>query len=129
MESVRKGCAAAAGLYCGLGFYVPIAPTLVALGAVLMVRILVWTRSKSIVWNGSVGLLASLATFSTMESTNFSVFTGFWIGVGYGALGVGIIEVGRGLVTTMVTDRFTSALSVLTTGKSTAETKHDEDKP
>lgn len=95
MSSVVKGCAAAAGVYCGLGLELPIAPTIVAVMAVVLVRILVWTKGRSVLWNVSVCGLAALAAFATVEGSDLNVFRGFWVGVGYGALGVGIIELGK----------------------------------
>lgn len=95
MAAGTKLCVAAAGVYCGLGLNVPIAPTIVAMFAVAMVRILVWTKTKSLVWNGTVCALAMLAAFVTIEGSEYNVFRAFWLGVGYGAIGVGIIEIGK----------------------------------
>lgn len=85
----------AAGLYCGLGLTVPIAPTVAACLAVVLVRVLVWTKTKSVVWNVTVCLLAMLAAGVTVEGSEINVFRAFWLGVGYGGLGVGIIEIGK----------------------------------
>jgi hypothetical protein len=71
---------------------------------VLLVRLLVWTRSQSILWNVAVCLLAMLAAFATVEGSTLNVFRAFWLGVGYGALGVGIIEVGRTFIGTALRD-------------------------
>ena len=100
MSAGIKGCAAAAGIYCGLGLQVPVAPTIVAVAAVGLVRILVWTRTQSVVWNLTVCALAMLAAFATVEGSTINVFRAFWLGVGYGALGVGIIEIGKSAVGT-----------------------------
>lgn len=99
-----KTCAAVAGVYCGLGFTVPLAPTFVALLAVVLVRILVWTKTQSIAWNLTVCALAMLAAFVTVEGSTLNVFRAFWLGVGYGALGVSIIEIGKSAVGTALRD-------------------------
>jgi len=74
---------------------VPIAPTVAACLAVVLVRVLVWTKTKSIVWNLAVCALAMLGAIVTVEGSEINVFRAFWLGVGYGALGVGIIEMGK----------------------------------
>ena len=95
MSATTKGCAAAAGMYCGLGLSVPVAPTIVAMFAVVLVRVLVWTKGRSVTWNVAVCALAALAAFATVEGSDLNVFRAFWLGVGYGGLGVGIIEIGK----------------------------------
>lgn len=68
--------------------------------AVVMVRVLVWTKNRSIVWNVTVCGLAALAAFVTVEGSDYNVFRAFWLGVGYGGLGVGIVEIGKSSVAT-----------------------------
>ena len=104
MSAITKTCAAAAGVYCGLGLQVPVAPTIVACFAVILVRVLVWTRTQSILWNLTVCALAMLAAFVTVEGSTLNVFRAFWLGVGYGALGVSIIEIGKSAVGTALRD-------------------------
>jgi hypothetical protein len=104
VAAVTKTCVAAAGVYCGLGLEVPVAPTIVAMFAVVLVRVLVWTPARSIPWNVAVCLLAMLAAFASVEGSQLSVFRAFWLGVGYGALGVGIIEIGKSAVGTALRD-------------------------
>lgn len=118
LAASSKACVMAAGVYCGLGFDIPIAATIVAITAVLMVRALVWTKTKSIAWNVAVCGLAMLGSFVTVENTTMSVFTGFWIGVSYGAVGVGIIELGKSMLGTIVADRLGSAFLLVLTGNS-----------
>lgn len=104
MSAISKSCAAAAGIYCGLGLQVPVAPTIVACFAVILVRVLVWTRTQSALWNLAVCALAMLAAFVTVEGSTLNVFRAFWLGVGYGALGVSIIEIGKSAVGTALRD-------------------------
>ncbi len=105
-----KTCVAAAGLYCGLGMAIPIAPTFVGIGAVFAVRVLLWSKKHSILWNIMVMLLAMLATFVTMEGDDSSTYAGFWIGIAYGGAGQGIINMGRSAVMATLQDRMTKAL-------------------
>jgi glycerol-3-phosphate acyltransferase PlsY len=110
---VQRTCVAAAGLYCGMGMVIPVAPTVASIVAVILVRILVWTKTKSIVWNVTVCGLAMLAAFASIEGSEMSVFYGFWTGVGFGSLGVGIIELGRGMVNRVPAERFKQASNIL----------------
>lgn len=105
-----KTCVSAAGLYCGLGMMVPVAPTVIAIGAAVVVRILLWSKKQSFMWNMCVMLLAALATFATMEGDSSSPFSGFWIGVGYGGAGQGIINMGRNAMMSTLKERMTKAV-------------------
>lgn len=93
--TVAKQCVAVAGTYCGLGLTVPVPQTIIALFAVALVRFITWTKTQSIKWNISVLLLAMLAAFATVEGSDMNTLRAFWSGVGYGAMGVGIIEAGK----------------------------------
>lgn len=108
-----KECVAVAGTYCGLGLSVPIVPTAVAVIAVVIVRILVWTKTQSPAWNVAVILLCSIAAFVTVEGSDMNTFRAFWTGVGYGALGVGIVEIGKSAMTSALRERFAKAMGVL----------------
>lgn len=110
---MSKVCIAAAGIYCGAGLMIPIPATIVAIIAVIIVRGLVWTQTKSIPWNIAVCALAILGTIVSLEGKDISIFRAFWVGVGYGAVGVGIIEVGKSAMMKALTVRFASAASVL----------------
>lgn len=100
MSAVTKTCAVAAGMYCGMGLAVPIWPTAAACVAVVLVRILVWTKTRSIAWNLTVCGLAIVAAIVTVEGSSMNPFRAFWLGVGYGGLGVGIIEIGKSNILT-----------------------------
>lgn len=104
---------AAAGLYCGYGMSVPVAPTGAAIIAVILVRAVLWSKNQSIMWNAAICGLCIMATFTTIEGTETSTFFGFWIGVGYGAMGVGIIEFGKRLMSGALKERFAKASDVL----------------
>ena len=93
-----KSCAGAAGVYCGLGLYVPVIPTIVAVAAVGLVRILAWERKRSVVWNLAVCALAMLAAAVTVEGSGINTFRVFWMGAGYGATGIGIVAIARSQV-------------------------------
>lgn len=63
-------------------------------------RVLVWTKGRSVTWNIGVCGLAMLAALVTVEGSDLNVFRAFWLGVGYGGIGIGIIEVGKSSVAT-----------------------------
>lgn len=92
---------------------IPIAPTGAALVAVIFVRAIIWSKNQSIFWNVAVCGLCMLAALTTIEGTETSTFFGFWIGVGYGALGVSIIEFGKGIMNRGLKERFQKAGEVL----------------
>lgn len=110
---MSKTCVVAAGLYCGIGMAVPVAPTIAGIGAAIVVRALLWSKKESIAWNLGVMFLSMLATFVTLEGNqDSSTFFGFWIGVSYGGMGQGIITMGRSQVLNTFKERFGKALEV-----------------
>lgn len=119
---MSKTCVVAAGLYCGIGMVIPIAPTIAGIGAACVVRALLWSKKESIKWNLGVMLLSILATFVTLEGQDdTSTFFGFWIGVSYGGMGQGIISMGRSAVVNTFKERFGQAMSVFMGGKPKAD--------
>lgn len=112
--TAAKGCAIAAGVYCGVGLHLPIAPTFIGLLAVLIVRVLSWERKRTFLWNMMVALLAMLAALVTIEGhLDISGFKAFWIGVGYGGLGVGIVKMGTDVLGGTIKERVSGALKTL----------------
>lgn len=108
---MNKACVAVAGLYCGLGMAVPIVPMIAGVGAVLVVRAMLWSKKQNIRWNVCVIALAIMATFVTIEGQqNTSTFIGFWIGVFYGGLGQGIINIGKSTMMATLKERLGKAL-------------------
>lgn len=123
---MEKTCIAAAGLYCGLGMAVPVAPTIAGLTAVTLVRALLWSKNQSIKWNLCVCFLAMLATFVTVEGTDISTFMAFWMGVGYGGMGVGIVELGKNTPIKILKARFSKAAEAFMGTKSEPEETEDK---
>lgn len=112
--TAAKSCATAAGVYCGLGLQLPLVPTAIGLLAVFIVRILAWERKRSFLWNMMVALLAMLAALVTIEGHDgMSGFKAFWIGVGYGGLGVGIVKMGTDVLSGTIKERVSGALKML----------------
>jgi hypothetical protein len=118
---VSKTCVTVAGLYCGVGMVVPIAPTIAGVGAVILVRVLLWSKKQNVTWNLAVMILGILATFVSLEGAENSTFFGFWIGVSYGGIGQGIITMGRSAVLSSFKKRFGDALEVFMGTKSKSE--------
>jgi len=116
-----KTCVAVAGTYCGLGLTVPIFPTLISIFAVGLVRVLVWTKTKSVGWNLTVCGLAMLAAFVTVEGSAMNSFRAFWLGVGYGAMGVSIVEVGKSNITAALKSGLETVLRGLSNTKKEGE--------
>lgn len=92
---------------------VPIAPTIAGLVGVLLVRFILWSKKESIIWNVAVMALTASATFVTLEGHETSTFFGFWIGVGYGGIGVGVVKIGTNMMTGILGERFKNAAQVL----------------
>jgi len=123
---VTKTCVTAAGLYCGIGMAVPIAPTIAGIGAVILVRTILWAKKQSIRWNLAVMALAMMATFVTVEGSQMSTFFGFWLGIGYGGMGQGIINLGRSSALSVFKQRFGEAAKVFMGTAGTAATSPPE---
>lgn len=123
---MEKTCIDAAGLYCGLGMAVPIAPTIAGLTAVIIVRALLWSGKQSVKWNICVCILAMLATFVTVEGTDISTFMAFWLGVGYGGMGVGIVELGKNTPLKILRTRFSKAAEAFMGTKPEPEETEDK---
>lgn len=104
-----KACVVAAGLYCGLGMTIPVAPTAAGLGAVILVRAMLWSKKQSAKWNLCVIALAMLATFVSLEGNETSTFFGFWMGISYGGMGQGIINLGQSALMGALKERFAKA--------------------
>lgn len=114
-----KTCVAAAGLYCGLGMAVPIVPTAAGIAAVILVRTMLWSKKQSILWNVCIIMLGIMATFATLEGREgSSTFIGFWIGIGYGSLGQGILNIAKSAVMNTLKDRLGKALEAFMGTKS-----------
>lgn len=72
---------------------------------------MLWSQKQSIRWNLCVMALGIMATFVTLEGeSGTSTFIGFWVGIGYGGLGQGIINIGRSTVMRTLQDRLGKAL-------------------
>lgn len=90
---------------------IPIVPMIAGIGAVVVVRTMLWSRKHSVRWNICVIVLAMMATFVTIEGREHtSTFIGFWIGISYGGLGQGIISMGKSVMMTTLRDRLGKAL-------------------
>lgn len=129
MSTVGKTCVTVAGLYCGIGMAVPIAPTIAGVFAVIMVRVLLWSKKQSITWNLMVMFLGIMATFVSLEGhESSSTFFGFWMGVSYGGIGQGIITMGKSALLGTFKARFGDALEVFmgSKTKATKEVKPDD---
>lgn len=107
---MSKTCVTAAGLYCGIGMTIPIAPTVAGLAAVVLVRVILWSKKQSIRWNLCIIALGMMATFVSLEGSEISTFLGFWMGISYGGMGQGIINFGKSAMFGAVKERFGKAL-------------------
>lgn len=90
---------------------IPIVPMIAGIGAVVVVRTMLWSQKHSIRWNICVIVLAMMATFVTIEGREHtSTFIGFWIGISYGGLGQGIISMGKSMMMATLRNRLGKAL-------------------
>lgn len=83
------------------------------LGAVVVVRAMLWSNKHSVRWNICVLILAMMATFVTLEghaSSTGSMSISFWVGIFYGGLGQGIINIGKSAMMAGLRDRLGKAL-------------------
>jgi hypothetical protein len=103
---------------------IPIPPTITGLGAVILVRIVLWSKKQSIKWNLCIIGLAIMATFVTLEGDESSTFYGFWVGITYGGMGQGIINLGKSTMMGAIKDRFGKAVEAFM-GTKPEDTKPD----
>lgn len=79
------------------GVTVPVIPSLVGVLAVILVRVMVITKSKPNIWSYNLALtgVCLLGTLVTIVDHRLGPGSSFWVGVGFGALGVGVIEIAK----------------------------------
>ncbi len=79
------------------GVIVPALPIIVGVLSAFMVRVIIITSSphRLRIYNWTVTGLAMLGAGATIHDTHYGMGPSFWIGCGFGALGVGIIEIAK----------------------------------
>lgn len=106
----RAAGVAAPGIASIYGMTVPIVPAGIAVATVLLVRLplLKFTRSEI-----SITLLAMLGAFLTVADHNIAGGSAFWIGVGFGGMGSGLIEAGKSSMANTLRERFGKAFGIM----------------
>jgi hypothetical protein len=83
------------------GVPIPIVPAIIGILATILVRVIVVTRSPRTtgrplrVYNIAVTLLAVLGAVTYISDHNLGPGSAFWTGIGCGAAGVTMVEIGR----------------------------------
>lgn len=79
------------------GVLVPAMPIVVGVLSSLLVRIVIITSSphKVRLYNVAVTMIAMLGSGTFIADHHYGMGPSFWIGCGFGALGVGIIEIAK----------------------------------
>lgn len=110
----RAAGVAAPGVASLYGMTFPIVPAGIAVATVLLVRLplLKFTRAEI-----SITLLAMLGAFLTVADHNIAGGSAFWIGVGFGGMGSGLIEAGKSAMAGTLRDRLGTALGIMFNAK------------
>ena len=110
----RAAGVAAPGIASVYGMSVPVLPAGIAVFTVLLVRLplLKFTRSEI-----SVTLLAMLGAFLTVADHNIAGGSAFWIGVGFGGMGSGVIEAGKSSMAGTLRERLGRAFGIMFNSK------------
>lgn len=79
------------------GLIVPAMPIIVGVLSSLLVRIVIITSSphKLRLYNWCVTLLAMLGSATFISDHHYGMGPSFWIGCGFGAVGVGVVEIAK----------------------------------
>jgi hypothetical protein len=107
--AARIAGVAAPGVASVAGMSIPIAPAVIAVATVVLVRApLLKFRTAEI----SLTLLAALGAFVTVVDHDMAAGSAFWIGVGFGGMGSGLIEAGKSSMAATIKDRAAKALGI-----------------
>lgn len=90
----------------------PDAPVLIGLLSCFLVR-LPLIRMHNLLPDVCLTGLALIGTGVTISEYNIGAGPGFWFGMGFGALGSSLIEIGKGFVTSDIKLRFQKALRIM----------------
>ena len=110
-EAAARGIMVAApGIVSIAGMSIPIAPAIIGVAAALLVRApLVRFRTADI----SITLLTMLGAFVAIADNQLGAGSAFWIGVGFGGTGTGLIQAGKSAMGSAIKDRAAKAFGVL----------------
>lgn len=116
--AARVVLAAAPGFVSLAGMAIPIAPAIIGVSATLLVRApLIKMRTADI----SVTLLAMLGAFVAIVDNNLGAGSAFWIGIGFGGMGSGLIQAGKSAMATTLKGRLGAAFGILFNAKGEQE--------
>lgn len=94
LTSAKIAVGASTGVISMAGMIVPVAPVLIAVSSAALVRI-PFIKSPRILFESTITVLCMLGSFTTVVDHNLSPGIAFWIGVGFGGLGSGIVPLGQ----------------------------------
>lgn len=100
-------------LYDILGVQVPILPVTIGVLTAALVRVVVMTSSprKLISYNVAVTLLAMLGSAAFITDHQAGPGMAFWVGGGFGAVGVGIVQMMKSRIVQSIVDGIRAGLS------------------
>jgi hypothetical protein len=110
--------AVAPGVFVAAGMAIPLASAAIAVAAVLLVRAPVL---KLKVGEISLTLLGMLGAFVTVVDHSMPPGTAFWIGIGFGGMGQGLVEAGKSSMAATLKDRLGKAMGVIFNTKGPTE--------
>lgn len=111
--AARAACTVAAGCASAIGLSIPIAPAAIAMLAAFLVRAPLIKRGPGFWVDLSLTILAVLGAFVTVVDHEMGAGLAFWTGIGFGAMGSGMIEIGKNMLSGALKERFQAAGRVL----------------
>lgn len=105
---------AAPGIVSLYGMTFPIMPASIAVATVFLVRLPLLKFSRAEI---SITFLAMLGAFLTVADHEIAGGTAFWIGVGFGGMGSGLIEAGKSAMAGTLKDRLGKAFGIMFNAK------------
>jgi len=112
--AARAASVAAPGIASIYGMSFPIVPAGIAVATVLLVRLPLLKFSRAEI---SITLLAMLGAFITVVDHGVAGGSAFWIGVGFGGMGSGLIEAGKSAMANTLRDRLGKAFGIMFNAK------------
>lgn len=109
--ATRAVAAAGPGVAASVGALLSY-PPIIGVSACILVRLPLF-KFKSWVADVCLTGLATLGTYVTIVDHDIASGSAFWVGIGFGAMGSTIIEIGKSAVTGAFKERFQAAGKIL----------------
>ena len=112
---LRVTAVAAPGMASVLGMAIPIAPAFIAVLTAFLVRLPQLMKHDRATFGIDVSVTAvvMIGAFVTVVDHQLTAGPSFWLGIGFGGMGAGIIEIGKAAFATTLRTNLKEAVKVL----------------